>query len=322
MTTPAKLLRYVPGMIAGLSFVLLAVATPGALAYHRFTANCNNIWYDTAPVGRGTAALYATVGDQEGYQWGGGCWNDNNRDDQQNDPQQDPGTHGEGGDCSGFVFKSWYLNGDSNWQERGDFRYHDKMQNPVEGGPYETWDFKAGAGVAIDTIPKSNAYLMDALVSDTHIGMVYTENYPSPGFDEIIEAKSEEQGTVIRVRDYRSRTDYSGVRRNNWYVGPPTAVVVKDFKAIPGRNGIRLIWHAAVGTRVAGFNVYRAGVTDADARRVNPRLIRPRSEAGGSIIYSFLDRRTKPTVSYTYRLQIAWLDGTRSWSGSSSVPAR
>ena len=43
----------------------------------------------------------------EGYQWAGGCWNDNDRDDSPNDPHEDPATGGEGGDCSGFTFKVW-----------------------------------------------------------------------------------------------------------------------------------------------------------------------------------------------------------------------
>jgi hypothetical protein len=30
---------------------------------------------------------YASVAADEGYQWGGGCWNDNNRDDQPGDQE-------------------------------------------------------------------------------------------------------------------------------------------------------------------------------------------------------------------------------------------
>ena len=53
---------------------------------------------------RSTVALYARY---EGYQWGGGCWNDNDVDDSPGDPTEDPNTGGEGGDCSGFTFKVW-----------------------------------------------------------------------------------------------------------------------------------------------------------------------------------------------------------------------
>ena len=66
------------------------------------------------------ARTYAGYAAREGYEWGGGCWNDNNVDDT---PGQ-PDSEGEGPDCSGLVFKSWELkptrgaNGGMWWNKR------------------------------------------------------------------------------------------------------------------------------------------------------------------------------------------------------------
>lgn len=88
-----------------------ALATAGgAWAYHtRFvatTCNANAPQFTDYFTRQGsiTVALHAR---SEGYQWGGGCWNDNDLDDSPRDPTSDPNTGGEGPDCSGLVFKVW-----------------------------------------------------------------------------------------------------------------------------------------------------------------------------------------------------------------------
>ena len=81
-----------------------------AAAYHtRFVAdNCNYAApTPTSSITRDGSAAVALRGRHEGYQWGGGCWNDNDRDDSPGDPHENPATGGEGGDCSGFTFKVW-----------------------------------------------------------------------------------------------------------------------------------------------------------------------------------------------------------------------
>src|SRR5256885_7065315 len=72
-----------------------------------FQAGCNNDYFDANPVSRDTARDYAYGAVYEGYQWGGGCWNYDNVDSAPNDPPQTY-TGGEGGDCSGFTYKSWW----------------------------------------------------------------------------------------------------------------------------------------------------------------------------------------------------------------------
>src|SRR5438132_9222806 len=87
---------------------LRVAATAGAYHTQFIATYCN---YDqpqwTATYTRDAAASYALAGSREGYQWGGGCWNNDNIDNSPNDPPADPNTGGEGPDCSGFTFKVW-----------------------------------------------------------------------------------------------------------------------------------------------------------------------------------------------------------------------
>ncbi|MDW8339408.1 MAG: hypothetical protein RMM28_09750, partial [Thermoleophilia bacterium] len=64
------------------------------------------------------------------------------------------------------------------------------------------------------TKAKSALVTMDALASDTHIGLIYAPN--ADGSDQIIEAKGEAYGTNIWTRTYRGSSSYSGVQRLGW----------------------------------------------------------------------------------------------------------
>jgi hypothetical protein len=139
----------------------------------------------------------------------GGCWNDNNRDDSPNDPTSDPATGGEGGDCSGFTFKVWR---ESLTESDAGFFQWGMLRNIH--GPYTASRFKAGAGAPNVTVAKSALTNMDALASDSHIGMIYAKN--ADGTDQIIEAKGEAYGTNIWTRTYRGDSSYGGVRRTGW----------------------------------------------------------------------------------------------------------
>ena len=70
------------GGLSPAASLALGVAAPGAEAYHtNFQGTCTNDYYATSGVNRAQARVYAEIGANEGYQWAGGCWNDNNRDD-------------------------------------------------------------------------------------------------------------------------------------------------------------------------------------------------------------------------------------------------
>jgi hypothetical protein len=196
--------------LSALAFLVSGVTS--AAAYHtRFVANnCNyGSPTPTSYITRDGSAAVALRARHEGYQWGGGCWNDNDRDDSPGDPTGDGGTGGEGGDCSGFTFKVWREStntGDAGFLQWG-------MLRNVHG-PYVAESFKNGAGAPNVTVSKSALVKMDALASAGHIGMIYAKN--ADGTDQIIEAKGEAYGTNIWTRTYRGDSSYSGVRRVGW----------------------------------------------------------------------------------------------------------
>jgi hypothetical protein len=140
----------------------------------------------------------------------GGCWNDNDRDDSPNDPTENSATRGEGGDCSGFTFKSWFER--ANTSDTG-FTYHYRMRNIH--GPFDANAFKNGVGLQNMMLAKLSAFEMDAFASANHVGMIYQAN-TAYNTDRIVEAKCEACGTGIWSRTYRGDPSYGGVRRHGW----------------------------------------------------------------------------------------------------------
>ncbi len=159
------------------------------------------------------AAAYFEPLNHEGYEWGGGCFKLNDRDDTPGVPD----SGGEGTDCSGLVFRTWALKND------GTKGYHHWDYRTNIHGPYTTASYydptptqpftTIGKGYGV-TLP------MDALVYRTpgntagHIGLIYQEG--SGGTDYIAESAGDADGTWIQLRDYRSQSAYRGVRRKDW----------------------------------------------------------------------------------------------------------
>ncbi|HSI97734.1 MAG TPA: hypothetical protein VK926_05185 [Gaiellaceae bacterium] len=198
--------------LAALAVAFCLASAGTASAYHtRFVAdNCNYAApTPTSYITRDGSAKVALRARYEGYQWAGGCWNDNDRDDSPGDPPATPGTGGEGGDCSGFTFKVWRESestSNAGFYQWGMFRF--------VHGPYVAQSFKNGVGAPHTTASKSALIKMDALASESHIGMIYARN--ADGSDQIIEAKGEAYGTNIWTRTYRGSSSYGGVRRLGW----------------------------------------------------------------------------------------------------------
>lgn len=192
-------------------FCLATASTAGAYHTAFIAQNCN--WAAPTPTSYATRDGSITVAlraRHEGYQWGGGCWNDNNRDDSPGDPTRDGGTGGEGPDCSGFTFKVWRTSTD--YYDTGFYQWG--MLRHIHGD-YEAADYKGGIGYPnLILSSKTNAIKMDAFASDTHVGMIYATN--ANGTDQIIEAKGEAYGTNIWTRTYRGDSSYLGARRANW----------------------------------------------------------------------------------------------------------
>lgn len=195
-----------------LGLVVGTVLLPSSAAAGWADNNCgfSGNGTDVSVYKKSQAIAYADVAWKEGYHWGGGCWNNSDTDNQPNDPVQTESTHGEGGDCSGFTFKTWALedgygvNGKQTWN---DSRYIH--------GPYTASSFKNPPGTPIADVAKANAYQMEAFASDSHIGMIYTAN-TSQGQDRIIEAKCEACGTTKSLQSYRGQSAYEGAQRTGW----------------------------------------------------------------------------------------------------------
>jgi hypothetical protein len=194
------------------AFVVALAAAGAAGAYHtNFTGNyCHhNPPQYTNYFTRDGSIEVALRARYEGYQWGGGCWNDNDVDDSPGDPVKHVDTNGEGPDCSGFAFKVWRESEDTDNQ--GAWQWN--MLREVHG-PYNAYSFEVGAGAPNVTYPKGGLIRMDALASADHVAMIYARN--ADGSDQMIEAKGEAYGTNIWTRTYRGDSDYGGVRRLGW----------------------------------------------------------------------------------------------------------
>jgi hypothetical protein len=197
-------------LMFAVAFLLGAAGT--ARAYHtRFIANnCNyNAPTPTPYITRDGSIEVALRARYEGYQWGGGCWNDDDVDNSPGDPVADPATRGEGGDCSGFTFKVWR---ESTNTSDGGFYQWNKLR--WIHGPYAAQDFKNTIGSPNVPMSKAAAIRMDAFASSGHIGMIYAPN--ANGTDQIVEAKGEAYGTNIWTRAYRGDSSYSAVHRVGW----------------------------------------------------------------------------------------------------------
>ena len=198
--------------VAALVLASCLAAAGTAAAYHtRFVAdNCNyNAPSPTSYITRDGSTTVALRARYEGYQWGGGCWNDNDRDDSPGDPTEDPATGGEGPDCSGFTFKVWR---ESLSESSSAFEQWNMLR--FVHGPYTAARFRRGDGAPNTTISKAAAIRMDAFASDGHIGLVYAPN--ADGSDQVIEAKGEAYGVDIWTRTYRGNSSYGAVRRIGW----------------------------------------------------------------------------------------------------------
>jgi hypothetical protein len=173
--------------------------------------NCyvNNV--SDSHVRRSDAKAYVSIALGEGYEWGGGCWNDNDRDDT---PGQ-PDSGGEGPDCSGLTFKTWELK--SGVGVSG-FTWWDKFQNIH--GPYTSTSFHAPqSGWPFFKLADKNystTMYMDAFAKDGHIGLLWTESQPQDGTDTIAEALGDAYGVGTFLESYRRNSEFIAVRRRDW----------------------------------------------------------------------------------------------------------
>ena len=151
-------------LLALLGATVVVPAIPSSASW--VSNHCSDSYFAMANWRPKDARAYVDVALQEGYEYGGGCWNDNNRDDT---PDQ-PNSGGEGPDCSGLVFKTWGL---KNKYGNGGFEWWDPLMNIH--GPYASsafHDVGTTSSVPFYRIPKTDATYMDAFARDGHIGLL------------------------------------------------------------------------------------------------------------------------------------------------------
>jgi hypothetical protein len=201
-------------LAAGALYGMLGLApAPPASADSQWVANhCFNDHHSISIWQRADARAYGYVAAGEGYQYAGGCWNDNDQDDTPNLATYEQG--GEGPDCSGLVFKSWFLVNDKGV---GGGRWYNKFQDVH--GPYSSTmyhDGVPGPFFVLASKARSTTLYMDAFAREGHVGLLYTDTGTASGDDYILEARCNSCGTDVFVEDYRSDDAYRGVRRKNW----------------------------------------------------------------------------------------------------------
>ena len=197
-----------------LALALSLVYAGGAWGYHTHFVvnNCNtNSPQPSSTFTRDGSITVALIGRYEGYQWGGGCWNDNNVDDTPGAPD----SNGEGPDCSGLVFKSWEL--ESSWGAGG-FHWWDKLQNIH--GPYSSdsyHDAATSTSLPFYRVDKtSNPLYMDAFARIGHVGLLWTSVKNSDGTYTFAEAKGDAYGTNTWSENWMNDSSFVGVRRKSW----------------------------------------------------------------------------------------------------------
>jgi hypothetical protein len=193
------------GMLAALTATTSASAT-------WVDQHCGSDWQDISYWKRVDSRAYALVAVGEGYEMGGGCWNDNDRDDTPAD-DDNANSGAEGPDCSGLTFKAWKLRPN---QGADGGRSYGRLMNIH--GPYHSDEYRAPhSGWPFATIGKSNMLPMDALAKNGHVALLYTVS-TSRNTDIVLEAVGGSSSPAIGVfeRDYRSQSAYKAARRDGW----------------------------------------------------------------------------------------------------------
>ncbi|HZR93006.1 MAG TPA: hypothetical protein VFA44_11445 [Gaiellaceae bacterium] len=178
-----------------------------------------DISYDPGHVGPGgysrqAATEIANIADREGYQWAGGCFDNNDADPTWNVyPRETKSTLGEGPDCSGLVWRVWR---ESNYANPSNNSFYFWPRSLYDHGPYDTSAFKSPNPAAPHQrmADKAKAKMMDALVSASHIALF--ELRIDQGAELYWEALGEAYGTDEFVESYMANRAFSGTFRKAW----------------------------------------------------------------------------------------------------------
>lgn len=203
------------------ALVAAGIMTPTPAQASWVSNNCKTSGVtETNPIKLSIAANFALTARYEGYQWGGGCWIDDNRDPTPNTyPRETTNTYGEGPDCSGLVFKSWRIDSgptDPKTLKDG-WKYWPQeyyVHGPWASGSYES-TFKAPDGVVQwKAESKSQVTRLHALASASHVALFWSTT--SSGARNYLEAKGEDYGTDILTETYLGNTSFYASSRQGW----------------------------------------------------------------------------------------------------------
>ena len=205
------------GILAATISAALVLAAPAAPAHGRSYAwvanNCFDDHHAVSYWKRSDGRAYGFVAAGEGYDYAGGCWNNDDRDDTPPVATDDPGS--EGPDCSGLVFKAWFL---KNSAGASGGTWYNKFEDTH--GPYASWHYlDPTANDPFFRLPdkdRSTTLYMDAFVSQGHASLIYTDVATSGNADYILEARGNFDGTDVFVENYRWDPAYRAVRRRGW----------------------------------------------------------------------------------------------------------
>ncbi len=200
-------------IMALLATLAMAALAPSAHAETWAELNCDGGGASMQIWKRSQAAAYSEPMANEGYEWNGGCYRINDIDDTAGWPVD---SGGEGADCSGFVFRVWGLKADGTLG----FRYWD--YDKEIHGPYYTWHYFEPEDTdpfrLISKTYRSTMY-MDALVyikpdGERHVALIKAEG--KDGWDYVIHARNNTDGTTIDYMPYRSYAESKAVERKDW----------------------------------------------------------------------------------------------------------
>ena len=194
--------------IVGFASIAIVIGSASASRASWVSNNCSPYHFSDSIFQRKTSQSYAAVAVGEGYEWGSGCWNDNNRDDTPGAPD----SNGEGPDCSGLVFKTWEL---KNSYGASGGEYWDKLENVH--GPYASNDFHSPTSSdPFGSVSKSSMQYMDAFAKNGHVALLSSQADSSSSSDWVYEALGDTAGTGLNFEGYRGSSSYTGAKREGW----------------------------------------------------------------------------------------------------------
>jgi hypothetical protein len=99
-------------------------------------------------------------------------------------------------------------------------------------------------------------------------------------------------------------------------------VTLIDFKAIPSKSIVTLVWSTASEIDHAGFNIYRADLEDGEYNKINDSLIPSSGSSTHGASYKFIDTNVHNRKTYYYKLEDIDLNGASTMHGPISATPR